>query len=100
MQVEGRSNRFILILIQALRHIFWAAIVDGKHGLGEQTVFDFKYIPDYHVTTDRGSDEQTGLKESGIERRNLTAFIVASACIGVAAYTGVRMAARILQRLF
>jgi hypothetical protein len=102
MEIAGLAYLIysVLILEQALRHVFWAVIVEGKHGLGEQTVFDFKYIPDYHVTTDRGSNEHVGLKGPGIERRNLTAFVIALACTGVATYCGVTIAARIFQRLF
>jgi len=86
--------------VKALRHIFWTVIVEGKHGLGEETVFDFKYIPDYHITTDRGSDDKTGVKGPGIERRNLMTFITAVACTGVATYCGLWAARGILQKLF
>ena len=86
--------------IKALRHIFWAVIVDGKHGLGQETVFDFKYIPDYHITTDRGGDAETGLKEHGIERRNLKALVIALGMSGVVTYASVRIACGIFSRLF
>ena len=86
--------------INALRRIFWAVIVDGKHGLGQETVFDFKYIPDYHVTTDRGSVAETGLKEHGIERRNLKALVIAIGVSGIVVYAGTRIGCGMFSRLF
>ncbi len=82
--------------IQALRHIFWTIIVDGKHGLGEESVFDFKYVPDYHITTSRGSDVQAGIREAGVERRNLKALVVALACTGAISYCSIWLISRIL----
>jgi hypothetical protein len=88
--------------IAALRNIFWAVIIEGKHGLGEKTVFDFKYIPDYHVNTSKGDDAQVALEysSSGVERRNLQTLIVALAGTGVVAYVGVYVMSSVLRRLF
>jgi hypothetical protein len=86
-------------LIQALRRIFWTVIVEGEHGLGEETVFDFKYVPDFHVTTTPGDEGQVGIREHGIERRNLKALLVGLTCTGVGVYCGLRVASSILQRL-
>ena len=86
--------------VAALRKIFWLVIVEGKYGLGEETVFDFKYVPDYNVTTVRGDDSETKSKESGIERRNLTTLLIAVGCTGVVAYCGLRIAAGMLRRIF
>ena len=77
--------------ISGLRHIFWLVIVEGKYGLGEKTVFDFKYVPDYNVSTPRGDDMEVKSNEYGIERRNLRTLIVALSCTGVAAYCGFRI---------
>jgi ER-bound oxygenase mpaB/B'/Rubber oxygenase, catalytic domain len=88
--------------IAALRRIFWAIIVEGKHGLGEKTVFDFKYIPDYHINTSKGDGAQVALKYSatGIERQNLKTLIIALAATGVVVWTGVSITSSILKRLF
>ncbi len=61
-------------------------IVENKtHGLGEETNFDFKYIPNFDRTTLMG-EYVSGLKESGVERRNLRALCLGSAAIGIVSY--------------
>lgn len=72
-------------------------IVEGKHGLGKESVFDFRYIPDYHVTTDRGGAESAAIKESGIERRNLKALIIALTCAGLASYCAVWAVSNVIR---
>lgn len=88
--------------IAALRRIFWALIVEGKYGLGETTVFEFKYVPDYHVNTSKGDDAQVALKyrTTGVERRNLQTLIIALAGTGVVAWVGLSITSNILRRLF
>jgi L-amino acid N-acyltransferase YncA len=74
-----------------LRKIFYQVIVENKtHGLGEETVFDFKYIPNYSTTTELGEYEISGHKETGIEKRNLRTLIVASTVVAVLSYLGMR----------
>lgn len=59
------------------------------HGLGEETNFEFKHIPNLDSTTSMG-DYAPGAKESGVERRNLKAFVIGSAVMGVFSYVGLR----------
>ncbi|MCJ1402258.1 hypothetical protein MMC11_005478 [Xylographa trunciseda] len=77
--------------IAALRKIFWTVIVDGKHGLQEETTFDFKYIPDMHKTTCLEDSDNSGLKQPGIERRNLQALLVGCGFLSIAAVVGYRV---------
>lgn len=86
--------------IESLRRLFWLVIVEGKHGLGQETVFDFKYIPDYHVTTERGDDAESGIREHGVERRNLKALLMALGGCGIATYCGLRLVSGVMHRLF
>jgi len=66
-------------------------VENKEHGLGEETVFDFKYIPNLGLTsTEVGKYEASGSKERGIERRNLRTLVIASAVIGVASYFWMR----------
>ncbi|KAL2410496.1 hypothetical protein ABEF95_012163 [Exophiala dermatitidis] len=85
--------------VAALRNIFWGLIVEGKYGLGEKTVFDFKYVPDYNVLTARGGDEQAKAKVVGIERRNLNTLLVATGFLVAAGYVGLKMTSAILGRI-
>ena len=61
-------------------------IVENKaHGLGEETNFDFKYIPNFDTRTSMG-EYVSGLEESGVERRNLRALVIASTVFGFSLY--------------
>jgi hypothetical protein len=66
-------------------------IVENKtHGLGEETVFDFKYIPNFSTTTELGEYEESGIKQTGIEKRNFRTLVVASTVVAVVSYVGMR----------
>ncbi|KAL8748800.1 MAG: hypothetical protein Q9184_007083 [Pyrenodesmia sp. 2 TL-2023] len=62
--------------IRAFRRIIWAVIVEDKQGLGAESVFEFKYVPDLSKTTkaERGRGALT--KRGGVEQRNLLAFLL------------------------
>jgi hypothetical protein len=75
-------------------------IIDGKHGLGGESVFDFKYVPDFHITTEAGgSATHVGIKEPGVERRNLKALLIGLTCTGAAVYCGLWIVSSVVQRL-
>jgi hypothetical protein len=75
--------------------------VENKaHGLGAETNFDFKYIPDFYTSTKQEGLAESGLTQPGIERRNLTALIIASTFICIASWYGVKMALKGLNALF
>jgi ER-bound oxygenase mpaB/B'/Rubber oxygenase, catalytic domain len=69
--------------IKALRRVFWNVIVTGKTGLGEEAVFEFKYIPQLGKSTNKNSalkrTSEGGLwsKEGGVEWRSLLNLLVA-----------------------
>lgn len=73
---------------QALRKIFWAVIIESKGGLGAETTFDFKYVPELSKTTQMEDPEESGLKHPGVERRNLQAFILGCGFLVVCGYAG------------
>jgi hypothetical protein len=81
--------------ISFLRRIFWKVIVDSKDGLaGEQTMFEFKYVPSYGRSTASSREsvnEKLKRKYGYIERRNFTAFLVATSVCGVALATGLKV---------
>ncbi|TVY56927.1 hypothetical protein LCER1_G001974 [Lachnellula cervina] len=76
-----------------VRKIFYKVIVENTtHGLGEETNFDFKYIPSFNKTSEElGEYEDTKMK-GGVERRNLVTFTLGAAFVGVVAYFGSRIA--------
>lgn len=86
--------------MQALRKIFYTAIVESKtHGLGAETNFDFKYIPDFHTSTKQERIEETCMTGPGIERRNLRTLIIASTIVCMASWYGVMMTLKGLYAL-
>jgi len=85
--------------VKALRNVFWALIVEGKFGLGQETVFDFKYVPDYNVLTAKGGDEEVKMKDVGIERKYRNTLLIATGCIAIAGYVGARIASAIVSRI-
>lgn len=87
--------------VATLRKVFWAVIVQGKYGLGSETVFEFKHVPDFGVWTARGGDEDTkGSKGVGIERRNLNTLLVAMGVVGAIGYVGWKVSMAVLGRMF
>jgi len=77
--------------ITTLRRVFYQLIIENKtHGLGAETNFDFKYIPEFSTITSMGDYEEMKKSDTGVERRNLRTLVVASAVIGVLSYFGMR----------
>ncbi|KAI9789008.1 MAG: hypothetical protein M1835_001958 [Candelina submexicana] len=86
--------------IAALRRVFYALIVEHKHGLGEETYFELKYIPDFGQTTEMDEPEEVGLKQAGIERRNLRTLVVAVGFMAVATWCGIKILTSIPRKIF
>lgn len=77
--------------IKTLRHVFWKVIVEAKHGLGEETIFDYKYIPDYQKMTEKEDAEMSGVRLPGVERRNLQTFVLGCGFLGVMGWAGTKI---------
>ncbi|CAL3973540.1 hypothetical protein PZA11_005753 [Diplocarpon coronariae] len=85
--------------IQALRRIFYHVVVENQvHGLGEESSFEFKYIPNLDTKTLMG-EYVPGRGESGIERRNLKVLVMASAAMGLMSCIGLRITLGVLAGL-
>ena len=65
--------------------------MENKNGLGEETTFDFKYLPDLSKMTKMEDVEESGIKAPGTERRNLLALFIACGLLGVAGFVGFRI---------
>lgn len=79
--------------IATLRRVFYQLIVENKtHGLGAETDFAFKYVPSFETTTtDLGTYEDMKRGETGVERRNFRALVVAGLVMAGASYVGLRV---------
>lgn len=89
--------------LKALRKLFLRVIIEDKtHGLGTETKFDFKYIPEYHTRTEKGENDSAIVKPimAGIESRNLMTFVFVSAAIGVGSFFGLNVARNIGGNMF
>ena len=74
-------------------------IIESKGGLGAESTFDFKYVPDFSRTTQMEDPEESGLKHSGVERRNLQAFILGCGFLAVCGYVGLSVAGFLFSAL-
>ena len=88
---------------QALRSIFYQVIISHPtHGLGAETDFAFKYVPQFDTTTtteheaEAVSSALARLKVGGVERRNLKALIYAGVGLSVVSFVGVKIGLLIL----
>jgi hypothetical protein len=62
-----------------LKRVFYQIIVHSKYGLkGEETTFDFKYVPEYSTITEMGECEEEKQDYSAVEQRNLKTFVIAT----------------------
>ncbi|KAI9758096.1 MAG: hypothetical protein M1815_004983 [Lichina confinis] len=68
--------------VRTLRRVFYAYFVHHQHCLGEESIFEFKYVPDFAIKTERGELGEGGLKPGGAERRGLKALVVAALVLG------------------
>ena len=68
-------------------------------GLGKESSFEFKYIPNLDLTTELGRQEDSGLGHSGVEWRNLKALFVASMLIGLLSWLMTKGASVIVAKL-
>lgn len=78
--------------VAMLKKVFYDIIVHSKYGLkGEESNFDFKYVPEYSTITEMGECEEEKADYSYVERRNLRTFCVAVGCVGLGTWIGFRV---------
>lgn len=82
---------------QALRRGFYQVFVNGSlHGLGGETVFEFKYIPQFDTTTKTEREAKEAytalerLQKRGVEWRNLQTLVIATVGMVAIGYLGVK----------
>lgn len=89
----------MLKVYETLRKVFWKVIVESEDGLGEETNFEFKYIPNLSKKTRMEDAVETGITQPGVERRNLQAFFVGCLLFGAVAFISLRIGAAVVQGL-
>jgi hypothetical protein len=84
---------------QRLRTLLYDLTVHNaaRGALGEETVFDFKYIPSPDMTfTPLGDVPAPGRVPRGVEGRNLRALLAAAVVVAFVAWLGVRAGSAVL----
>ena len=86
--------------IEALRRVFWKVIVESEYGLGEETAFEFKYVPELGKRTGRedAAGKQSGIGYKGVERRNLQALGIGCIVVGVGSYLGLKFVGLVIRK--
>ena len=77
----------------------WAIIVESKVGLGQESMFEFKYIPDMSKMTGREDSAKTDVTNQGIERRNLKAFLCGCFILTMVSYLAFKTLVEVVRAL-
>ena len=86
--------------IATLKRIFYSVIVESGHGLaGTETLFDFKYVPEYDTVTQLGAPSAIKVK-SPVEMRNLRTLSIFVGIMGISAWTSLKIGSCIFNRIF
>lgn len=84
--------------IESLKKAFWQVIVESKYGLqGEETVFEFKHIPQFDTVTYIGGDEGAFKGHREVEARNLRALVLGLVAVGGVGYGGWKMSVWVVR---
>ena len=82
---------------QALRRLFWEVIINQKTGLGEESTFEFKYIPDLSRKTQTDDALEPGAKHNGIEQRDLQALGIGCSLIALVGFFCLKILAAVIH---
>lgn len=87
--------------IEMLKRVFYNIIVHTQYGLkGEETKFEFRYVPEYSTITEMGECEEEKATFSQVERRNLKTFVIAVGVMSGTAFVGFKVASHIVRSIF
>lgn len=68
-------------------------------GLGTETNFDFKYVPQLGRTTELGHPEGSRLRIGASERQGLATLMLAAALVAAVAWSGFRVASGLMAAI-
>jgi len=87
--------------IEMLKGLFYQIIVHSKYGLkGEETKFDFKYVPEYETITQLGECDEDKNMTSGVESRNRNTFLIGVAVFGIGTWITFKIAGGVLRSVW
>ena len=84
--------------VRTLKRIFYAITVESKYGLaGKETLFDFKYVPEFSTMTEMDESKEDRPKMRGVEARNLKALLIGVGVLGSSVYVLARLGSGLLH---
>ena len=87
--------------IDTLKKVFYNIIVHSKYGLkGEETMFDFKYVPEYSTITALGESDEEKRPFSGVESRNRNTFLIGLAVVGIGSWMAFGLARAVVRTIW
>ena len=66
-------------------------------GLGQETAFEFKHIPDLSKSTQREEVTESHTKRTGTERRNFQAFLVGCLLVSIMAVMSMKLTLKVIR---
>ena len=66
-------------------------------GLGQETAFEFKYIPDLTKNTRKEDITERNTNRSGIERRNFQAFVAGCLLVSIIAVMSLKATLKVIR---
>jgi len=86
--------------IATLKRLFYAVIVESKYGLaGTETLFDFKYVPQFSTITKMGKSSEDRLRYSSVERRNFRTLIIFTGVLGIGIWCSLKIASSVMAKV-
>lgn len=87
--------------VEMLKVVFYNIVVKSKYGLkGQETTFDFKYVPEYSTITQMGECEEEKADYSAVESRNRNTFIIGIAMVGIGTWVAVKVAGGLARAIW
>lgn len=84
--------------IEMLKVVFYNIVVKSKYGLkGQESTFDFKYVPEYSTITEMGECEEEKADYSAVESRNRNTFVVGVVVVGVGTWVAAKVASGLVR---
>ena len=86
--------------IATLKRLFYAVIVESKYGLaGTETLFDFKYVPQFSTITEMGKSSEGRPKYLSVEKRNFRTLVIFIGVLGIGIWYSLKIASSVIAKV-
>lgn len=84
--------------VAALKDVFYKIVVESKYGLeGKETMFDFKYVPEFSTITEMNDGKEVRPRMRGVETRNLKWLVLGVGVLVGFTWIGLRVVSGIVR---